>query len=117
MAASMNFFIVVLRVAACRVGRAGVMGFGGLSVFPADARGDRPHHVRIKSGSWAQYLCRDSTNRLGRAPAWRDGGGPAIVADALKLQRPVPDGALRVVAQGAKEDGKTETAPAAGRLL
>ena len=38
----------------------------------------------------------------------------AAPAEALKLQRPLPDGALRIVAQGAKTDG--DPTPA-GRLL
>ena len=29
----------------------------------------------------------------------------APTAEALKLQRPLPDGALRIVARGAKKDG------------
>jgi putative SOS response-associated peptidase YedK len=34
----------------------------------------------------------------------------APAEEALKLQRPLPDGALRIVAQGEKEDGVTESA-------
>jgi putative SOS response-associated peptidase YedK len=34
----------------------------------------------------------------------------APAAEALKLQRPLPDGALRIVAKGAKEDGRTGVA-------
>ena len=41
----------------------------------------------------------------------------APVADALKLQRPLPDGALRIVAQGSKEDSLTDSAVPAGMLL
>ncbi|MCW3476270.1 SOS response-associated peptidase [Limobrevibacterium gyesilva] len=40
---------------------------------------------------------------------------PAV--DALKLQRPLPDGTLRIVAQGAKEDAAAGAAVPAGRLL
>ena len=38
-------------------------------------------------------------------------------AQALKLQRPLPDGVLRIVAQGLKEDGGVETVVPAGQLL
>ncbi len=41
----------------------------------------------------------------------------APAADALKLQRPLPDGALRIVAQGAKEDGGAGATVPAGQLL
>jgi putative SOS response-associated peptidase YedK len=40
---------------------------------------------------------------------------PAV--EALQLQRPLPDGALRIVAQGTKEDGRTETTMIADSLL
>jgi putative SOS response-associated peptidase YedK len=36
-------------------------------------------------------------------------GAPA--SEALRLQRPLPDGALRIVAQGLKEDGAAPTGP------
>jgi hypothetical protein len=36
-------------------------------------------------------------------------GAPA--SEALRLQRPLPDGALRIVAQGLKEDGAVPTGP------
>jgi hypothetical protein len=32
----------------------------------------------------------------------------APAEDALKLQRPLPDGALRIVARGIKEDGSQQ---------
>jgi len=40
-----------------------------------------------------------------RAPQEMDAWMAAPAAEALKLQRPLPDGALRIVAQGTKEDG------------
>jgi putative SOS response-associated peptidase YedK len=41
----------------------------------------------------------------------------APVADALKLQRPLLDGDLRIVAQGTKEDGRSAVAVPIGQLL
>ena len=41
----------------------------------------------------------------------------APVTEVLKLQRPLPDGALRIVAQGAKEDGAAAMPAPAGHLL
>jgi putative SOS response-associated peptidase YedK len=53
-----------------------------------------------------------------RTPEEMDAWMTAPAADALKLQRPLSDGALRIVAQGAKEDGGAgATAVPAGQLL
>jgi putative SOS response-associated peptidase YedK len=53
-----------------------------------------------------------------RTPEEMDAWMTAPAADALKLQRPLSDGALRIVAQGAKEDGgEGATAVPAGQLL
>jgi putative SOS response-associated peptidase YedK len=52
-----------------------------------------------------------------RTPEEMDAWMTAPAADALKLQ-PLSDGALRIVAQGAKEDGgEGATAVPAGQLL
>ena len=52
-----------------------------------------------------------------RMPDEIDAWMTAPAAEALKLQRPLPDGALRIVAQGAKEDGDVGAAVPAGQLL
>jgi putative SOS response-associated peptidase YedK len=52
-----------------------------------------------------------------RTPAEMDTWMTAPAADALKLQRPLSDGALRIVAQGTKEDGSPSAAARAGQLL
>jgi putative SOS response-associated peptidase YedK len=52
-----------------------------------------------------------------RTPEEMDIWMTAPAAAALKLQRPLPDGALRIVAQGAKEDGAAPAAVPAGQLL
>jgi putative SOS response-associated peptidase YedK len=53
-----------------------------------------------------------------RTPEEIDTWMSAPASDALKLQRPLPDGALRIVAHGTKEDGGRSIAAApAGRLL
>lgn len=41
----------------------------------------------------------------------------ALAAEALKLRRPLPGGALRIVAQGTKEDGRAGAAVLAGQVL
>jgi hypothetical protein len=41
----------------------------------------------------------------------------APTAEALKLQRPLPDGTLQIVAHGTKEDGGVRAAAPAGRIL
>jgi putative SOS response-associated peptidase YedK len=41
----------------------------------------------------------------------------APATDALKLQRPLPDGALRIVAQGRKEDSGSAATVLSGQLL
>lgn len=41
----------------------------------------------------------------------------APAADALKLQRPLPDGSLRIVGQGQKEDNESTAAELSGQLL
>ena len=41
----------------------------------------------------------------------------APAAEALKLQRPLPDGTLRIVAHGTKEDGGARPAAPVGQLL
>ncbi len=51
-----------------------------------------------------------------RTPEEMDAWMTAPMAEAMKLQRSLPDGALRVVAQGAKEDGAGATVTA-GQLL
>jgi putative SOS response-associated peptidase YedK len=52
-----------------------------------------------------------------RAPDETDAWMTTPAAEALKLQRPLPDGMLRIVAQGVKEDGGADAATPAGRLL
>ena len=52
-----------------------------------------------------------------RTPEEMDAWMTAPILDALKPQRPLPDGALRIVAQGAKEDGEASAAVPAGQLL
>jgi len=52
-----------------------------------------------------------------RTPEDMDAWMTAPPAEALKLQRPLPDGALRIVAQGTKEDCGTHAAVPADRLL
>lgn len=52
-----------------------------------------------------------------RTPQDMDACMTAPAAEALKLQRPLPDGALRIVAQGTKEDGGARAAVPAGWLL
>jgi putative SOS response-associated peptidase YedK len=41
----------------------------------------------------------------------------APTADALALQRPLPDGSLRIVARGEKEDGVSSKGPQEFRLV
>jgi putative SOS response-associated peptidase YedK len=41
----------------------------------------------------------------------------APATDALTLQRPLPDGALRIVAQGRKEDSGSAATVLSGQLL
>ena len=52
-----------------------------------------------------------------RSPEEVDTWMTAPAAEALKLQRPLPDGMLRIVAHGAKEDGGASAAVPAGQLL
>lgn len=52
-----------------------------------------------------------------RTPEEMDGWLTAPTADALKLQRPLPDGSLRIVAHGAKEDPGAAVPLPAGQLL
>jgi putative SOS response-associated peptidase YedK len=52
-----------------------------------------------------------------RSPEEVDTWMAAPIADALKLQRPLPDGALRIVARGVKEDAGPGAGVPAGRLL
>ena len=52
-----------------------------------------------------------------RTPEEADIWMRAPAAKALTLQRPLPDGALRIVAQEAKEDARASAAASAGRLL
>jgi putative SOS response-associated peptidase YedK len=52
-----------------------------------------------------------------RTPEEVDTWMTAPAAEALKLQRPLPDGMLRIVAHGTKEDGGASAAAPAGQLL
>jgi putative SOS response-associated peptidase YedK len=52
-----------------------------------------------------------------RAPDEMDAWLSAPAPEALKLQRPLPDGALRIVARGAKEDGGPGAPAPASRLI
>ena len=52
-----------------------------------------------------------------RTPEEMDIWMTAPAADALKLQRPLPDGALRIVAQGKKEDTDSAAAVLSDQLL
>jgi putative SOS response-associated peptidase YedK len=52
-----------------------------------------------------------------RTPEEMDTWLAAPALEALTLQRPLPDGALRIVAQGAKEDGAMDKAVPDGWLL
>ena len=52
-----------------------------------------------------------------RTPDEIDAWMTAPAAAALKLQRPLPDGSLRIVALGTKEDGGADAAAPVGRLL
>ncbi|HEY2614035.1 MAG TPA: SOS response-associated peptidase [Reyranella sp.] len=52
-----------------------------------------------------------------RTPEEWDSWMTAPAAEALQLQRPLPDGALRIVAQGAKEDPGADAGLLVGRLL
>ena len=52
-----------------------------------------------------------------RTPEEMDTWMTAPPAEALKLQRPLPDGALRIVAHGTKEDRGAGIAAPADRLL
>jgi putative SOS response-associated peptidase YedK len=52
-----------------------------------------------------------------RTPEEVDTWMTAPIAEALKLQRPLPDGMLRIVAHGTKVDGEASTAVPAGQLL
>jgi hypothetical protein len=50
-----------------------------------------------------------------RTPEEVDTWMTALTAEALKLQRSLPDGMLRIVAHGTKEDGLASAAAPAGR--
>jgi putative SOS response-associated peptidase YedK len=52
-----------------------------------------------------------------RTPEDMDIWMTAPAADALKLQRPLPDGALQIVAQGQKEDGGSAAAARSGQRV
>jgi len=52
-----------------------------------------------------------------RTPQDMDAWMTVPAAEALKLQRPLLDGALRIVAQGTKEDDSARAAVAADRFL
>ena len=52
-----------------------------------------------------------------RTPEEVDTWMTAPAAEALKLQRPLPDGLLRIVAHGTKEDGVASAAAPAGQFL
>ena len=52
-----------------------------------------------------------------RTPEEVDTWLTAPTAEALKLQRPLPDGTLRIVAHGTKEGGGEHAAVPAGRIL
>lgn len=58
----------------------------------------KSHRYSLPSGGRAIYQAHLAHSSWMTAPA----------EEALKLQRPLPDGALRIVATGAKEDGPVE---------
>lgn len=70
------------------------------------------------------FLTTEPNREGGRDPSEGHAGHPddpdeidiwmsAQVEDALKLQRPLPDGALRIVARGEKQDGDDLASPTA----